>query len=120
MYRSARSVLVYGIYLCLLGLVFVAVPGTLLGLLRLPGATDVWVRMLGIALVAVSFLYIQAARQELLPFFEWSVVHRMAMPLGVALFVWLGWARLPLLVFGVVDAASAVWTRLMLPRDLRY
>jgi hypothetical protein len=87
MYRSARSVLVYGIYLCLLGLVFVAVPGTLLGLLRLPGAT---------------------------------VVHRMAMPLGVALFVWLGWARLPLLVFGVVDAASAVWTRLMLPRDLRY
>ena len=70
MSKSARSVLVFGVYLVLLGLVLIAVPNVLLGAFGLALTTEVWVRVVGMLVLCLAFYYIQAATHELTSFFQ--------------------------------------------------
>ena len=55
MSNSARSVLVFAIYLVVLGLVLMIAPNFLLGLFALPGVTDIWIRVVGILVRLLGF-----------------------------------------------------------------
>ena len=114
MSRAARSAFVFGIYLVATGGVLIAAPNVLLALLFLPSTSEPWIHVLGIPVMAIGMLHVLSARAELLPFFRASV--------RVRVFVFLCFTALAalriippiLIVFGIADAASALWTHLAL------
>lgn len=110
MSRTAFSVLVFGIYLALLGLCLMAFPNPLLVLFGLPPTQEVRVRMVGLLLAALSVYYIVASRLELLPILKITMYIRSSIIVFFSLFVALGWVSSAILPFAVIDLAGAVWT----------
>lgn len=118
MSRSARSVLVFGLYLVGVGLALVLCPNPLFALLRLPASHEIWPRVVGVLALVLAFYYVQAARYELVAFFRWTVTARILVFVVFAAFVLLSLAPVPLVALGAVDLAAAVWTALALRKSL--
>jgi hypothetical protein len=114
MSKGARSVFVFGLYLVVLGVVLIVAPNFLLGIFFLPGTTEVWVRVTGMLVLFLGFYYAQAARRELTDFFRWTMYPRSTVILFFAAFVLLGFAKPPLILFGVADLVGVIWTGLAL------
>jgi hypothetical protein len=114
MTHSAKSVLVGGIYVFLLGLVLTVAPNALLGLLGVPSAKEVWIRVVGVIAGILGFYYIQAARHGLTPFFRTSVYGRTAVLIASIVFALLRLVEPILTIFGVICFIGAVWTALAL------
>jgi hypothetical protein len=85
-------------------------PNTLLGLFALGATSEVWIRVVGMLAAILGVYYRAAATAELTPFFLATVLGRSSVPLFFIVFVLAGWAEWPLVLFGVVDAAGALWT----------
>ncbi len=107
---AARISFVFAGYLILLGIVLLVIPNVLLALFAYPTTSDVWIRVVGMLLIILAFYYIQAARHELIQFFVWTVYGRAAVIVFFFTFVMLGLAQPTLILFGVVDLLSALWT----------
>ena len=67
--------------------------------------------------LCLSFFYVQAARNELTIFIRWTVWARIAVIIYFAAFVLLVSAPKALLLFGMIDLLSAIWTWLALKKD---
>ena len=107
---AARSVQVFAIYLVLLALVLLLAPNLLLRAVGLPPTSEVWVRVVGMLVAFLGVYYWIAAATDLVPIFRATVLCRLTVPVFFLVFVLAGWARGPLLLFGIVDAAAALWT----------
>jgi hypothetical protein len=114
MSKSAMSVFVFAIYLMLLGLILLVVPNLLLAIFGIPETGEVWIRVVGMLAVILGYYYTQAARNDLTVFFRATVCGRTAVLLFFIAFVVLDLAPPILVVFGVIDAAGAIWTALCL------
>jgi hypothetical protein len=110
MSRAARSVLVFGIYIAVMGLLLSTVPNMVIGPLGFPEAREPWIRVLGVVVAALGFYYVQAARHELTHFMKWTVWVRAVVLVGFVLLVVAGQAPPVLILFGLIDAAGAAWT----------
>ena len=117
MSRAAKSLFVFGIYLCVLGLVLLLVPNLLLQFFGVPPTNEVWIRINGMFVVCLSFFYVQAARNELTIFIRWTVWARVAVIFYFVAFVLLMSAPKALLLFGSIDLSSAIWTWIALKKD---
>jgi hypothetical protein len=105
----ARSAMVFGVYLLVLGAVLVVVPGAL-ALTGIAPPTEVWIRVVGLLAMILGYYYARAARAELLPFIGWTVAPRLLVAPAFAALVVLGFASPALVLFGLVDLAGALWT----------
>ncbi|HEX7313659.1 MAG TPA: hypothetical protein VF297_07045 [Pyrinomonadaceae bacterium] len=114
---AAKSLLVFGIYLCVLGLVLLLAPNMLLPPFGAPPTSEVWIRLNGMFVLCLSFYYIQAARHELTSLIRWTVPARVAVIVYFAAFVLLLSAPKALLLFGLIDLLAAIWTWLALRKD---
>jgi Kef-type K+ transport system membrane component KefB len=113
--KKARvSILVFGIYMVVVGLALLAIPNVLLSLFAYPATTEIWIRILGFVVVILGYYYLMAARFELTPFSRASVYGRPAVIVCFAALVLLGMAKRILVLFGVVDLLGAIWTGLAL------
>ena len=119
MSQAARSLFVFGIYLCALGLTLLVVPNLLLQFFGVPATSEVWIRVNGMFVLCLSFYYVQAARTELTSFIRWTIWARLAVIVYFVAFVLLLSAPRALLLFGLVDLVSAVWTLFALRADRR-
>ena len=117
MSRAAKSLFVFGIYLCGLGLILLLVPNLILQAFGVPPTNEVWIRINGMFVLCLSFYYVQAARNELAIFIRWTVWTRVAVIFYFAAFVLLVSAPKALLLFGLIDLLSALWTWLALRKD---
>jgi hypothetical protein len=111
---AAKSVLVFGVYMLVMGVLLLAFPNVLLGLVGYPTTEEVWLRVLGVVTVILGYYYSVAARNELTSFFRASVFARPLLVVFFIAFVALGIAEPILVLFGVVDLLGAVWTGLEL------
>jgi gamma-glutamylcyclotransferase (GGCT)/AIG2-like uncharacterized protein YtfP len=68
MSRAAKSLFVFGVYLCGLGLLLLLAPNLLLQLFGVPPTHEVWIRINGMFVLCLSFYYVQAARNKHLVF----------------------------------------------------
>ncbi|MFN0014859.1 MAG: hypothetical protein ACKVU2_09955 [Saprospiraceae bacterium] len=116
---SARTVFYFGIYLSVTGLLLVATPNFVLELLGMARTDEVWIRVVGMLAGALGSYYILAARHELTVFIRMSVQLRSTVILLLGLFVWLGFAEMPILIFGAVDFLGAMWTWMALRTEGR-
>ena len=119
MNRAAVSVFVFSIYLVILGLVLVAVPNLLLSIFRIAETDEVWIRVVGMLVLILAYYYSTAARNNLTVFFRATVHARISVLVFFTAFVALGFAPATLILFGVIDAAAAIWTALALRADRR-
>lgn len=117
MSQAAKSLFVFGVYVCGLGLLLLLAPNLLLRLFGLPPTNEIWIRVNGMFVLCLSFYYVQAARHELTNFIRWTIWGRGAVILYFAAFVLLVSAPKALLLFGLVDLLSAIWTWLALKKD---
>ncbi len=114
MSNAAKSILVFGIYLTVIGLGFLIVPNTPLVLFGFPTTNEPWIRVVGLLVLILAYYYFQASRNEVKPFFRWTVHARPFVVVCFIVFVALGLAKPMLIIFGVVDLLGAVWTGLAL------
>ncbi len=114
MSAPAKSVMAHGVYLSFLGVMLLVIPNLPLGLLGVPAATDVWVRVTGALVFLLGFYYIQAARKEVTEFMRWTVYGRTGFMFFCIVFVFAGLAHPGLLLAGLVDLLGAIWTALAL------
>src|SRR2546421_8694743 len=117
MRQAAKSLFVFGIYLCGLGLILLLVPNLILQVFGTPPTNEVWIRINGMFVLCLSFYYVQTARNELRIFIWWTVWTRIAVIFFFAAFVLLVSAPKALLLFGLIDVSAAIWTWLALKRD---
>ena len=114
MSRAARSLFAFSIYVLVASLSFLAAPATMVDLLRLPPASDGWVRVVGLLALVIGAYDLVGSRAGLLPYIRASVWVRFGFAAGVVLVVASGQMPASLLVFGAIDAAGATWTALAL------
>lgn len=117
MSKSAKSILVFGIYVVLVGVANIFAPNELLYLLQIPASTDIWIHVLGLAMVYAGIYYVFAALGENRSFFRWTVYYRATVLPVLALFVAFGYVGAGILVIGGIDLLGAAWTRLALQSD---
>ena len=110
MSKPAFSLWVFSLYMFALGTTLVAAPNIPLTLFGIPETHEVWIRVVGMLVLIVGYLDFMAARHELHIFFAWTVPPRLSVLVFFAAFVALGWAPPILILFGVIDAAAALWT----------
>src|ERR671938_652303 len=106
MSQAARSLFVFGIYLCGLGLMLLLAPNPLLRVFGAPTTNEVWIRINGMLVLCLSFYYVLAARNELTPFIRWTVWTRLSVIVYFVAFVLLVSAPKPLLLVGMIDFLS--------------
>jgi len=114
MSKAATSVLVFGVYMVLLGLVLLVVPNALLRPFGFAATTEVWIRIVGVLVLCLAFYYVRAARREMIEFFGWTVIVRTFVFLALAALVAVKLAAPPLVVFGSIDLLGAIWTAVSL------
>lgn len=107
---SARSVLVFGLYLLLEGLILMLIPNFLLELVGITPVTDVWVRVTGFAVFALGYYYLGNARAVLVPFFKLTVHIRILQFFFFLLLVFQQMADPVLMLFAAVELLSGLWT----------
>ncbi len=117
MSAAAKSMVVFAVYLFVLGLALIIVPNAILVLFGFPPTSEVWIRIIGVVALNLAYYSFRAARAGLVSFFRWSVQGRLIAPAFFASFVALGLARPALLAFALVDVAAATWTYLALRSD---
>ena len=113
----SRSLFVFGIYLVGLGVLLLLFPNLLLRTLGVPVTNEIWIRVNGMFVICFAYYYIQAARHGVTAFIRWTVWGRAAVIVYFVAFVLLGGAPKPLLLFGVVDFLSAIWTFIALQKE---
>lgn len=117
MIRAASSVLIFGIYMLLQGVVLLVAPNGLFSLLGLPSSQEVWPRAAGWALMALGFYYVQNARANYRPFFECTVwVRSTQFLVFIALVLFAGRKPVLLLTSGL-ELLAGMWTGLELRRS---
>jgi len=114
MTSAARSVYVFGIYLLVLGGVLIGSPNTLLRLLGLSPTTEPWIHVLGVTVMVIGMLYVASARAEQTQFLRATVWVRLFVFASLTAFAILKIVPSVLIPLGLVDAAGALWTHLML------
>lgn len=116
MSKTAVSILVFGLYLMLVGPVLVLVPNLLLALFAIPETSEVWIRVLGVVATVLGYYYVEAARHELTAFFRATVPARLIVLVCFSVFVLMKLTAPTLIVFGLIDALGALWTALTLKK----
>jgi hypothetical protein len=106
----ARSLLVFGIYVAVLGVLLLLFPNLLLRIFGLPPTNEIWIRLNGMFVICFAYYYIQTARRGLTDFIRWTVWGRAAVIVYFVAFVLLAGAPRALLLFGLIDLVSATWT----------
>ena len=111
MYAAARSVMVFGIYLMVGGVLLVVAPELACQLsgLKPPGST-VWPRLTGMLFLYLAVYCFRAARDGNHEFIRWTVTTRPWTLVFVGALVLMELENPVILVFGAVDVAASLWT----------
>jgi hypothetical protein len=110
MSRAAISVIVWGIYLFVMGITFILVPQVALPLFGFPPSDEVWIRMVAMFTLILGYFYMQTARHEMRQFFYWKVHGHIFGVVCMVLFVILRLGPPNLLLLASADLIAAVWT----------
>jgi len=119
MTRAAMSIFIFGIYVIILGIIFLFVPEIMFLMLAYPTPPDIVSRIIGMVFLFLAYLYIRAALDEegMTKFFMWTVHTRALVIIFFSIFAALQLVNPLIIMFGVVDIAGALWTFWALRKD---
>lgn len=108
------SILVFGIYLAVIAVGFLFIPNAILPIFKMPKTNEQWIRVMAVLIGVLAYYYIVAAMNNLTPLFWATVYGRFGVFVAFTGLVIAKKAKLPLILFGIIDAAGGVWTLLTL------
>lgn len=117
MLPSAKSVLIFGAYLAMVGLTLLLIPNIFLSIIGVANTDEVWIRLSGILLMALSVYYIVAARTYLPVIFKVTAYIRCTILFFFSAFVYLDLMEPIMLLFAAIDFAGGVWTYLAMKKE---
>lgn len=117
MKQSTLSILVFAIYMAILGIAFVFVPVPFVTFFGFATPDPLWIRIFGVVIGVLAFYYAMAIREKAYRFYYWTSLGRLVLLPAYAVFVLLGIAPWITLVFGVFESGCAVWTGIALRRE---
>jgi hypothetical protein len=97
-------------YVLISGLQLLLIPNTMLGLFGLPTTNELWIRVLGMLVLALSFYYYAMIHHGTQQVVRATVYGRLFFCAGLLAFVFLGMADKPLIIFAVIEIGLALWT----------
>ena len=104
------SLTVQGIYVLLTGLQLIFVPNLLIGMFGFEEASEIWIKVLGIVVLALSVFYYainKSGNAEVVMATVWA---RLLISAGFIFLVISGQTKPNLILFSGIDIATAVWT----------
>ncbi len=110
MSKPALSIRIFAVYLFVFAVVLILIPNELFSVLQVPETNEVWIRVVGVLLVVLSYYYFMASYSEMADFFKWTVHARLFLLFTFLIFVVAGLAPPVLALFGVIDGLAALWT----------
>jgi hypothetical protein len=110
MNAAAKSVCYFGYYLYVLGLTLMISPNFLLATFGLPETTEVWIRVIGVLVVAIGFYYHRSGIENNTSLFKLTVPARIFVFLCFCVFVFMKLVAPVFILFGVIDLLGAIWT----------
>jgi hypothetical protein len=119
MTASGKSVFSFGIYLIVLGFTLLFFPNIPLNLFGVPSTSEVWIRVVGMLLLALSMYYMVAVKYDLVPIYKVTMYVRSTIILFFIAFVVAGLVTANVILFAVIDLLGAVWTYLALKKEGR-
>lgn len=110
MNRVSKSILIFGIYSLIMGIVLLFIPEYILPAFNLPVSGEPWLYLLGFVLLCSSYYYIRSALSGNTQFAVYTTHTRFAAPLAVAYLILSGKADWHFLSFGMIDGLGGLWT----------
>jgi len=110
MTNAAKSIVTWGIYALLAGMALLFQPNLTLQFLGFEATFEHWILVVAWLMMALGFYYIVLGATEVKQFFIVSAGGRMLFFIASASLILLGKAPVNMLIFGVIDLITAVWT----------
>jgi len=117
MSKSAKSVLIYGIYLAINGLMLLLIPNVLTSSLGIEPTNEVWIRLSGILLMAIAVYYIIGAKYEIIVILKATAFIRVSIILFFTAFVLLDLVSPNIIIISLIDFLGGFWTFVMLKKE---
>jgi hypothetical protein len=117
MSSSAKSVFYFGLYLAMLGLSLIFFPNIPLNLFGIPSTSEVWIRVVGMLLLALSVYYLVSSRYDIVPIFKVTMYVRPTIILFFIAFAIAGLVTPNVILFAIIDLLGAIWTYLALKKE---
>lgn len=114
MNQASKSVFYFGIYILITGLTLLAAPNLLLQLLMIDDSPNIWMQLLGLALSALGYYYIKAARDNNIDFYKGTIPIRIAQLAVVTLLVWVYEGPYILIGVSAIEALSGIITYVLI------
>ena len=114
---AAKSVFFFGIYMVIEGFILMLIPNVLLGILGITETQEIWINIVGFALIVLGYYYMQLGKNNVIAFFKWSYPVRI---FQIVFFIGLVVLKsAPVILIGVaaVETASGIWTWLALRQE---
>lgn len=102
------------VYMAGMGLPFLFAPNLMLPMLGLEPTNEIWIRILGMLVVALVVYYTLSIREDNIAFARASVRGRLIFCLGLTGLA-LVYGQYIFILFAVLEAGLAVWTHRTLP-----
>ena len=110
MNAPARTVFAFGVYLIIVGFLFILLTSSFISFLHLPPLSDPWTRVVGTLVAVVGSYYVLCARANAMAFVRASVIVRFGFAAATVLLFLFGGMPAGVLGFGIVDLLGAIWT----------
>lgn len=117
MSKSAKSVYIFGWYLAAIGLLLLFIPNMLISPFGIEPAQEVWIRLSGILLMALSVYYILAAMHEIVVIMKATAFIRLTIIFFFSAFAILDLVSPNIIIFSAIDFMGGAWTLAMLSRE---
>ncbi|MBK9688530.1 MAG: hypothetical protein IPO65_12555 [Saprospiraceae bacterium] len=114
---SATSVLIFGVYLSVVGLSVLLVPNLFLSIIGVENTDEVWIRLLGLLLTGLSVFYYVAVKHLLFVIFKVTVIIRCSILFFFAGFVYLRMMEPVILLIAGIDFVGGAWTYLAMKKE---
>ena len=106
-YKSLLGQIAYVIFS---GLQLLFIPNFLLKTFGLEPTSEIWIRVLGMLVLALSFYYYAMYKNGGKEVIRATVQGRLLFCAGLTMFVILGMAKPVLIIFAVIETGLALWT----------
>jgi hypothetical protein len=104
------SLVVHTIYVVLTGLQLIFIPNMLLSMFGFDATSEIWIKVLGVVVLSLSFMYYAVSKQENADVVRSTIWARWFVSAGFLLLALSGQVKLNLILFAGIDFATAMWT----------
>lgn len=115
--KASKSILYFGIYILGTGLTLLLTPQLLLNFLMIDELPNIWIQLLGLALAALGYYYIKAAKDGNTDFYRGTIPVRIGQFIVVVILVLVHKGPYVLIAVSTIEALAGIITYHLLSKS---